>query len=393
MSDVLQITRVELQNAKVNKIESAELHIGSHKHKISSKSANGVLSEKFNPPLNCALQDALSLTITKRKRWPSRGRVVSKVPISRDLREVSARAIENKVSLKVHEDLTVVLEISRPTSMKSLIPTTVETLDKCPRFRILVIGKTGVGKTSLINYAFGITDAVKWTKHPSDNRRGVAEINKPLTSDANERFVLHDSNGFEPGEDSNLAAVESFIKEHKNQTAIGSQLHAVWLCFQTPLEQYGERMMESGAENFLREKQGILGNIPTICVFTKYDMLAEAIEKEWIERQKDYEVEDVDREAELRLRKMCVLPIQDITKEGPIPYAAVSTRIRFKAKLEQLIQLTQEEILARSPQQNEPAGVDPAAALALAIAQRVEPGLKIKGSIEYVVSIVYSMTL
>jgi len=44
----------------------------------------------------------------------------------------------------------------------------------------------------------------------------------------NTRFILHDSNGFEPGESDNLAAVKQFIERRKNHTDIKEQLHAVW---------------------------------------------------------------------------------------------------------------------------------------------------------------------
>ncbi|KAG6328413.1 hypothetical protein ID866_10676 [Astraeus odoratus] len=111
--------------------------------------------------------------------------------------------------------------------MAPLILPAVESLNECPRFRILVIGKTGVGKTLLINRAFGITTAVKWPKLPSDDHRGEPDIEQPLIS-ADGRFVLHDSNVFDQDEGQKLAAVESFIKRHKNQTDVGSQLHAVW---------------------------------------------------------------------------------------------------------------------------------------------------------------------
>ncbi|KAG6331386.1 hypothetical protein ID866_7703 [Astraeus odoratus] len=143
-------------------------------------------------------------------------------------------------------------------------------------------------------------------------------------------------------------------------------------------------MIEAGAEKFLREKQDILGNIPTIFVFTKYDTLTEMIEREWVDAQKTYEDETVDTEANRHLQEKCIPRIRGLTGEVNIPYIAVSTRKRFKSRLEQLIQLTQKEIQARSPQPSEQAGVDSAPALALAIAQRVAPGLKIKGSIEYV---------
>ncbi|KAG6331385.1 hypothetical protein ID866_7702 [Astraeus odoratus] len=238
-----------------------------------------------------------------------------------------SQAAGSKFSYRIYGDLTIVLEISRSTL-------------------------------------------------PSNDCREFADIEMPPTCDAHGRFVLHNGNKFELEGEDNLADMES-LKRHKNHTDVGSQLHAVWLC----IEHDEERMMETGVERFLREKNVIFGNIPTIYVFTKYDMLTEAIENEWAEHKTDYEIEDVDTEADRCLRERCIPRIQDLTREDHVPYIAVSTRKRFKARLEQLIQMTQKEIQARPPQQSGHADVDLARALAVAIAQRVAPGLKIMGSV------------
>ncbi|KIM57035.1 hypothetical protein SCLCIDRAFT_73077, partial [Scleroderma citrinum Foug A] len=55
-------------------------------------------------------------------------------------------------------------------------------------FRVLVIGKSGVGKSTLINHTFGTKNA--FVAHGC---RGLADINKELISKQNNRFVLHDS--------------------------------------------------------------------------------------------------------------------------------------------------------------------------------------------------------
>ncbi|KAJ8581725.1 hypothetical protein M405DRAFT_604000 [Rhizopogon salebrosus TDB-379] len=76
------------------------------------------------------------------------------------------------------------------------------------------------------------------------------------------RFVLHDSNGFEPGEQDNVKI-----------------LHAIWLCIQTPST--GGRLLETGTEDFLKLKcGGQLGNVPVIVVFTQYDKLVDQVDYE-----------------------------------------------------------------------------------------------------------------
>jgi len=56
----------------------------------------------------------------------------------------------------------------------------------------------------------------------------VADITKELISGQNNRFILHDSKGFEQGDIDNLAAVTQFIKERRDNEDIKEQLHAVW---------------------------------------------------------------------------------------------------------------------------------------------------------------------
>ena len=55
-----------------------------------------------------------------------------------------------------------------------------------------------------------------------------ANIETPLYSKPNERFVLHDSKGFEPGENDPLFSIKSFIERQKTHEDIREQLHVVW---------------------------------------------------------------------------------------------------------------------------------------------------------------------
>ncbi|KIM56567.1 hypothetical protein SCLCIDRAFT_132374, partial [Scleroderma citrinum Foug A] len=111
---------------------------------------------------------------------------------------------------------------------------------------------SGIGKSTLINRAFGIKQALT-----ADDRPGTANIEEALESPENERFILHDSQGFESGDDANYAVAKNFIQKRKVDPDVSEQLHAIWLCFQIPLATHGERFMERGTEAFLKEKKKI----------------------------------------------------------------------------------------------------------------------------------------
>jgi hypothetical protein len=62
----------------------------------------------------------------------------------------------------------------------------------------------------------------------SDKDPGKCEIGDPLYSSENDRFVLHDSQGFEPGETNNFNKVKVFLEQRAKEPEIQDRLHAVW---------------------------------------------------------------------------------------------------------------------------------------------------------------------
>ena len=65
------------------------------------------------------------------------------------------------------------------------------------------------------------------------DKAGKADINRELKSPQNDRFILHDSRGFEPGEDDNYDVAKNFIQSRKSQPDIRNQLHAIWYASRT----------------------------------------------------------------------------------------------------------------------------------------------------------------
>ena len=47
-------------------------------------------------------------------------------------------------------------------------------------------------------------------------------------SEGNDLFVVHDSQGFEHGEESQLKTVQEFIERHSKEQELKKKLHAIW---------------------------------------------------------------------------------------------------------------------------------------------------------------------
>ncbi|KAI5987754.1 kinase-like domain-containing protein [Pisolithus orientalis] len=216
-----------------------------------------------------------------------------------------------------------------PPNRKDLRPTTDDLIQQCPRFRVLLVGKSGVGKSTLINRIFGVDCA-----NVAKDRPGNAEIEQEFTSPENNWLILHDSRSFEAGDAGNYEVVKSFIVERKREPGIKDQLHAVWLCLQIPIPTHGEPLLEGAAEAFLEIRKEVLGNTPTIVVFTKYDRLVSFMRQRM----------PGDPEAGQRyLQEECVQKIEDFTREN-IAHVVVSSKPRYEQGLEELISLTQDMI-------------------------------------------------
>ncbi|KAG8949336.1 hypothetical protein FRC03_000377 [Tulasnella sp. 419] len=214
----------------------------------------------------------------------------------------------------------------------SLQPTAQKVMQ---RFRILLLGKSGAGKSSLIENIMKIPeiDVARY-------RAGDADINMELKSDENPHFVLHDSMGYESGSREHFQVVKDFIEKRSKEPEISEQIHAIWLC--TKVQSTGGRIFETGDETLLQMN---LGRVPLIIVFTQYDELVDHEELQLL--QKPSLNQNANDNAEKQFDLTCIRPLKEICKRNrrdTPPHLKVSVRPNYENTLQKLAQLTKETL-------------------------------------------------
>lgn len=123
-------------------------------------------------------------------------------------------------------------------------------------FNLAVFGKTGVGKSTLVNAIFG-RDVAR-TGVGSPVTRGLVYYRHP------DGFLgVYDSEGFETGTagDAIVAGLRSLVSDHRTKV-VDEQIHAAWY-----LVRWSDRRFERGQEQFVRELADL--GLPVVVVLTQ----------------------------------------------------------------------------------------------------------------------------
>ncbi|KAI9438752.1 hypothetical protein H4582DRAFT_195796 [Lactarius indigo] len=146
-------------------------------------------------------------------------------------------------------------------------PSTVrEVLPEGFRFRILVLGKSQSGKSSLIKAVFDVDMAAA-----PGSQHGNADINVGFRPGDNSHLVVHEYSGFKSGDSQSLETIWDFISYRTDASRSASErLHAIWIC--VPVSEALEGGLGEGVKAVLGMKK-----VPVLIVFTKFDLLVSRV--------------------------------------------------------------------------------------------------------------------
>ncbi|KIM55622.1 hypothetical protein SCLCIDRAFT_134407 [Scleroderma citrinum Foug A] len=110
--------------------------------------------------------------------------------------------------------------------------------DRIGRFRVLVIGRSNAGKTTLLQRVCNTTELPEVFNAKGEKldatvvqgslERGDHDIENELIFRSNRGFVFHDSRGFESGSVSELELMKKFIADRATTKQLAGRVHAIW---------------------------------------------------------------------------------------------------------------------------------------------------------------------
>ncbi|KAF8433946.1 hypothetical protein L210DRAFT_3555623 [Boletus edulis BED1] len=134
-------------------------------------------------------------------------------------------------------------------------------------FRILIVGRANSGKTTILQKICNTTENPE-IYDGKGNKRGIHDVENELIFRSNDKFVFHDSQGFEAGSNDEFVRTKKFIADRANTTHLKQRLDAIWYCI--PMDKI-DRAIQRSEEMFFGECDP--NNVPVVVLFTKFDAL------------------------------------------------------------------------------------------------------------------------
>lgn len=154
------------------------------------------------------------------------------------------------------------MEFSTETFAKECVDAINQRVNGLHTLNIIVVGKTGVGKSTLINSIFGEELATTGMGKP---------ITTYMTKVQKDGFPIHiyDTRGFELGKEAQIEVrneVIDTIKDGIKSKDVNQQIHCIWYCVNTATNRIEPEEIE-----WLREfsKENQITNVPVILVLTQ----------------------------------------------------------------------------------------------------------------------------
>ncbi|KAM7213448.1 hypothetical protein V8F06_011186 [Rhypophila decipiens] len=145
------------------------------------------------------------------------------------------------------------------------------------KFRILLMGKQGNGKTTLCQRVLGV-NLPELSQHNKGSIFGDStpfdNVQKEQTFPGrNPDLIIHDSGGFENGSDAGTRAVKNFLEEHRPDLVdLSKTVHCIWYVIACT----GTKPIQPIDEQFLQNYMDV-DDIPVFIVLTKYDVLVKEV--------------------------------------------------------------------------------------------------------------------
>ncbi len=62
----------------------------------------------------------------------------------------------------------------------------------------------------------------------SERERGIHNVEEEIKHNGRPDLIIHDSGGFEAGDESQMHAIRNFVKEKSSRIRIEERLHVIW---------------------------------------------------------------------------------------------------------------------------------------------------------------------